>query len=159
MRSISLPSYNPFSKGITTGELLAASFNIVGPAVGVVATAANASLFAAIGKAMIVARTIIAAIVVVFLFVFVFFGVTVSTMKKRVSNHDNKEGYEFHLWIPQVVSTFGICLYLNIKELTMPPYRLTKLRFDILNSKLNDNEFGILFKIDHINAYSVFIVV
>jgi hypothetical protein len=54
------------------------------------------------------AITIIAAIVVVFVFiVFDFVGV-VSTMDSRLSSHDNKGGYKFHLWIPQVVSTFGI---------------------------------------------------
>jgi regulator of protease activity HflC (stomatin/prohibitin superfamily) len=74
------------------------------------APAANATLFAANGKAMIVAITIIAAIVVVLVFiVFVFdFVDVVSTIDSRLSSHDNKGGYEFHLWIPQMVSTFGI---------------------------------------------------
>src|SRR5207253_1388338 len=71
MSSISFPSYNPLTNGITTGAFGVVSLNIVGPAVGVV-VAANACLFTANGEAMIVAITIIAAIVVVFVFIFVF---------------------------------------------------------------------------------------
>ena len=88
------------------------SISTVGTDPDVGAPAASATLFAANGRAMIVMATIIAAIVV-FLFVFVFVGIAVSTMKIWVSNHDYKEGYEFHLWIPEVVFTFGICFYLN----------------------------------------------
>src|SRR5215467_6207020 len=57
--------------------------------------AANACLFTTIGEAMIVAITIIAAIVVVFFnLVFIFVGV-ISTMDKMISNHVNKEGGQF----------------------------------------------------------------
>src|SRR5215469_1217448 len=81
MSSMSFPSYNPLTNGITTGAFGVVSFNIVGPDVGVV-VAANACLFTANGEARIVAITIIAAIVVVVVFfklVFVFVGV-ISTM-------------------------------------------------------------------------------
>jgi hypothetical protein len=105
---MSFPSYNPLTNGITTGAFGVVSFNIVDPTAddGDV-PAANATLFAANGKAMIVAITIIAAIVVVFVFVFV--GV-ISTMDRMLSNDDNEEDDEFHLWIPLLESRFEIRL-------------------------------------------------
>src|SRR5215467_8425761 len=110
MKSMSFPSYNPLTNGITTGAFGVVSFNIASPAVGVVA-AANACLLTANGEAMIVAITIIiAAIVVVFFnLVFIFVGV-ISTMDKMISNHVNKEGGQFHLWIPLLESRFEIRL-------------------------------------------------
>src|SRR5215469_9191450 len=107
---MSFQSYNPLTNGITTGAFGVVSFNIVGPAVGVV-VAANACLFTANGgEAKIVAITIIAAIVVVFFkLVFVFVGV-ISTMDGMLSNDINKEKDEFHLWIPLMESRFGIRL-------------------------------------------------
>src|SRR5215472_7845146 len=102
MSSMSFPSYNPLTNGITTGAFGVVSFNIVGPTLGVV-VAANACLLTANGEeAMIIAIIIIAAIVVVFfklVFVFVFVGV-ISTMDGILSNDINKEKDEFHLWIP-----------------------------------------------------------
>src|SRR5215831_5120423 len=107
MSSMSFPSYNPLINGITTGAFGVLSFNIVGPAVGVV-VAANACLFTANGEAgMIIAIIIIAAIVVVFFkLVFVFVGV-ISTMDgfnlmiliKRKTNSI----CGFHLWNPDLV--------------------------------------------------------
>jgi hypothetical protein len=87
-------------------ELGVVSFNIAGPAVDMV-VAENACLFTANGE---VAITIIAAIVVVlFNLVSVFVGV-ISTMDRMISNHINKEGCQFHLWIPLLESRFGIRL-------------------------------------------------
>jgi hypothetical protein len=57
----------------------------------------------------VVAMTIIAAIVVLLVFNFVFLGI-VSTMDRVLSIDDNKEGYEFHLWNPLVESRVGIPL-------------------------------------------------
>src|SRR5215469_10771300 len=109
MKSMSFPSYNPLTNGITTGAFGVVSFNIASPAVGVVA-AANACLFTANGEAIIVIATIIAAIVVVlFNLVSVFVGV-ISTMDRMISNHVNKEGGQFHLWIPLLESRFEIRL-------------------------------------------------
>ena len=89
MSSISFPSYYPLSNGITTGALAVVNFNIVDPDVDGGVPAANATLFAANGKEMIVAITIIVATVVFVFFVLVFVGV-ISTIERRISNHDNK---------------------------------------------------------------------
>src|SRR5215469_5465848 len=110
MKSMSFPSYNPLSNGITTAAFGVVSFNIAGPAVGVVVAAANACLLTANGEAMTVAIIIIAAIVVVlFNLVFVFIGI-ISTMGRMISNDVNKEDDEFHMRIPLLESSFGIRL-------------------------------------------------
>jgi hypothetical protein len=54
---MSFPSYNPLTNGITTGAFGVVSFNIVDPDVNGGVPAANATLFAANGKAMILAIT------------------------------------------------------------------------------------------------------
>src|SRR5215467_8573406 len=105
MSSMSFPSYNPLTNGITTGAFGVVSLNMVGPAVGVVA-AANASLFTTNGEAMILAITIIATIVVVFVFVFVFFVVHFFSLMHSclhlIIRMETNSICGFHGWIPDL---------------------------------------------------------